>query len=124
MFTFLFGFMGEILLWSGMSAAILGGARMLSERKVSFGEVARPLAFAAAPGLAVVLAGALSGAGRSPVLLLVVMGTWRLAACYVAVREGLATSSGKAVAWLVAGLVGGLGLMGAGTALLNYLSSR
>lgn len=116
--------MGEILLWAGMSASIFGGARVLCARRVSFGELARPLGFAAAPGLAVVLAGALSGAGRSPLPLLVVMGMWRLTASYVAVREGLAASAGKAAAWLLAGLVGGIGLMGAGTALLNYFISR
>lgn len=122
-FTFLFGFAGEILLWLGMSASIFSGARVLRGRRVSFGELARPLAFAAAPGVAVIIAGALSRHGHIVVPLLVVMGAWRLAASYTAVREGLAVSSGKAAAWLAAGLLGGLGLLAAGTALLNHLGS-
>jgi hypothetical protein len=122
-FTFLFGFTGEILLWIGMSASIFVGARLLHFRRVSFGELARPLGFAAAPGVGVIVAGALSGQGHVVVPLLVLMGAWRIAASYVAVREGLAVSGGNAAAWLAAGLLGGIGLVGAGTALLNHFGS-
>lgn len=123
LFTFLFGFVGEILLWFGMSASIYLAARVLSLRSVSFGSLARPLGFAAAPGIGVVVAGALSGAGRSAVPLLVVMGTWRLAASFVAVRSALVARTGRAAAWLLLGLIGGIALMGGGTALLNFISS-
>jgi hypothetical protein len=122
-FTFLFGFVGEVLLWLGMSASIFTGVRVLSRRQVSFGEVAWPLGFAAAPGVGVVVAGALSGAGRSAVALLVVMGAWRVAANYVAVRQVLVASAARAAAWLALGLAGGIGLVAAGTALLNQVSS-
>lgn len=121
--TFLFGFAGEILLWIGTAVFVSVGVRLLSARRVGFPEIARPLAFAAAPGLAVVLAGALSGVGRTAVPLLAVMAAWRLAASYVAVREVLAVSPARAAAWLAFGLLGGVGLMGAGTALLNQLGS-
>jgi hypothetical protein len=122
-FTFLFGFMGEILLWLGTSASIFFGASVIPGRRVWFGELARPLGFAAAPGVAVIIAGALSGHGEVVFPLLIVMGLWRVAASYVAVREGLAVSSGKAAAWLAVGLLGGISLMGAGTALLNHFIS-
>ena len=54
--------------------------------------------FAAAPGAAVIVAGALSGYGQVVFPLLVLMGVWRVAASYVAVREGrgVATVDGKA----------------------------
>jgi hypothetical protein len=122
-FTFLFGFVGEILLWLGTSVSIFAGVRGLSTQRISFGELAWALGFAAAPGVGVVIAGALSGVGRFAVVLLVVMGAWRLAANYVAVREVVVTSPVRAAAWLALGLVGGLGLMAAGTAMLNHISS-
>lgn len=122
LFTFLFGVVGEVLLWFGTSASIYLGARVRSPRPVSFGQVAWPLGFAAAPGIGVVVAGALSGAGQSAVPLLVVMGTWRLAASFVAVRSALVAGPGKAVAWLILGLIGGIALMGGGAALLNVMS--
>ena len=121
-FTFLFGFAGELLLWLGASAAVFSGARLLHDRRVSFGELARPLGSAATPGVAVVIAGALSGYPRVVLPLLAVMGVWRVAASYVAVREGLAVTAGKAAAWLAVALIGGIGLAAAGTALLNHLS--
>lgn len=121
--TFLFGFTGEILLWLGTSISIFLGVRILLDRPVSFGQLARPLAFAAAPGAAVVIAGALSEYRGAVIPLLVLMGVWRFAASYIAVREGLVVSGGKAAAWLTVGLVGGISLMGAGTALLNHFSS-
>lgn len=122
-FTFLFGFLGEILLWFGTSASIWLGARVLSLRAVSFGSVARPLGVAAAPGIGVIVAGALSGTGRSAVPLLVIMAAWRVAASLVAVRSALVVRTGKAAAWLILGLIGGIALMGGGTALLNVMSS-
>lgn len=121
--SFLFGFTGEILLWLGTSASIFLGTRILAERRVTFGEVARPLGFAAAPGVAVIVAGALSGQVQTVVPLLVVMGAWRVAASYVAVRESLTVPAGKAAAWLGVGLLGGISLMGAGTAVLNRVGS-
>ena len=121
--TFLFGFAGEILLWLGTSASIFMGARGLTTQRIPFGEVACALGFAAAPGIGVVFAGALSGVGRPAVVLLVVLGAWRLAANYVAVREVVVTSPAKAAAWSVLGLIGGLGMMAAGTATLNHISS-
>lgn len=123
LFTFLFGFVGEILLWFGTSASIYLGVRARSPQSVSFGHLARPLGFAAAPGIGVVVAGAISGAGRSAIPLLVVMGTWRLAASFVAVGNALGARAGKAAAWLILGLIGGIALMGGGTALLNFMSS-
>ncbi len=123
LFTFLFGFVGEILLWFGTSASIYLGTRVHSLRSVSFGNLARPLGFAAAPGLGVVVAGALSGAGRSAIPILVVMGLWRLAASFVAVRSALGARTGRAAAWLLLGLIAGIALMGGGTALLNFTRS-
>lgn len=122
--TFLFGFLGEILLWAGSSATIVAGSRLSPGRRASFGALARPLGLAAAPGLGVVLAGALSGSGRLWIPLLVVMGAWRLVASYVAVREGLVAPPARTAAWLAVGLVGGLGLMAAGTAALHRLGSN
>jgi hypothetical protein len=123
LFTFLFGFMGELLLWLGTSASVLLGARLLLPRRVTFGEVARPLGFATIPGMAVVVAGAVSGHAQIVLLLLVIMGAWRVAASYVAVRESLAVTAGKAAAYLALGLLGGICLMGAGTAVLNRVGS-
>lgn len=122
--TFLFGFVGEILLWLGTSASIHLGAHVLSRQPGSFGDVARPLGFAAAPGVGVVVAGALSGTGRSAVPILVVMAIWRVAASFVAVRSALGAGRGAAVGWLLLGLIGGIALMGGGTALLNAIAAN
>lgn len=122
--TFLFGFQGEILLWLGISASVYLAARLLSRQAASFGQVARPLGFAVSPGLGVVVAGALSSFGISATPVLVLLGVWRLAASFVAVKHGLATTSRAATAWLLVGIVGGIALMAGGTALLNYATQR
>lgn len=124
LFTFLFGFQGEILLWLGMSGSLWLVARFPRQRTVGFGQVARPLGFSLAPGAGVLLAGALSGAGpRATVPVLAALGAWRLAASYQAIRQGLVLSRYGATAYLVMGLVAGIGLMAAGTALLNSILS-
>jgi hypothetical protein len=120
--SFLFGFQGEILLWLGMSAFIFGVARVLLEHAVSFGQVARPLGVAALPGVGIVVAGALSGRGHSALPILLLLAVWRLAASFVAVKHGLATTSRTASVYLIVGIVGGVGVMAVGTALLNSLS--
>jgi hypothetical protein len=97
-------------------------AGLKCDRKAWVGSVLVVAAVALSHGF-VVIAGALTGVGRFAVVLLVVMGAWRLAANYVAVREVVATSPVRAAAWLALGLVGGLGLMAAGTAMLNHISS-
>jgi hypothetical protein len=124
LWTFLFGFQGEILLWLGISASLYLVARLLLRHAVSFGQVARPIGFAALPGIGVVVAGALSGLGLSALPVLVVLLAWRLAATFVAVQQALATTFRVAAALLLVGIIGGMGLMAGGTALLNYATPR
>jgi hypothetical protein len=124
LFTFFFGFQGEILLWLGMSGSLWLVSRLLRQRTAGFGQIARPLGFSLAPGAGVLLAGALSAAGPSATVpVLAGLGAWRLAASYQAIREGLVLSRHGASAYLLTGLVAGIGLMAAGTALLNSILS-
>ena len=121
--TFLFGFQGEILLWLFMSGALWLSGRWLFSRSLSWGSVARPLGFAFAPGAGVLIAGALSGLGADvTVPILAVLGVWRVAASYQAVRQALQLPRAAAAGILLLGLAVGVGFMAAGTMLLNTLS--
>ena len=118
--TFLFGFQAEILLWLGMSGALWLSGRLLFSRLLSWGSVARPLGFAFAPGAGVLIAGAFSGQGANvTVPILAVLGVWRVAASYQAVRQALQLPRVAAAGMLLLGLTVGVGLVAAGTMLLN-----
>ena len=119
---FLIGAQGEIVFWAGSSFAIYLVGRYLLGSTATYGQVLRPLGFAAVPGLLVLVAALASLVGVQ-VAVFAVLVPWRLATSLVAVEQALGVGRAKSAVALLLGVVCGLVLVGLGTVtLLNVLA--
>jgi hypothetical protein len=114
---FLIGVQGEIVFWVGCSFVIyLVGRRLLGSSAI-YGQVLRPLGFAAVPGLLILLAAVASLVGAQVVVFAVLV-PWRLATSFVAVERALGVGRAKSAFALLLGVVCGLVLVELGTVTL------
>lgn len=119
--AFLIGAQGEIVFWAGSSSVIYLVGRYVLGSTATYGQVIRPLGFAAAPGLLVFVAALASLVGAQAVVFAVLV-PWRLATSFVAVERALGVGRAKGAVALLLGAGCGLVLVGLGTAvLLNVL---
>ncbi len=118
---FVLGPAGELLFWVAASVAIYLVGRYAFRGAATYGQVARPFGFAAAPGVLILLAASASGLGGERLLLPVIF-LWRLAAGYVAVRAAFSLSRVKTAVTLLAGVATGLLAVGLGIRLLVALA--
>ena len=119
---FLIGAQGEIVFWAGSSFAIYVVGRFLLGSAATYGQVLRPLGFAAVPGLLILLA-ALASLVGAQVAVFAALVPWRLATSFVAVERALGVGRAKGAVALLLGTGCGLVLVGIGTAmLLNVLA--
>lgn len=111
--SFVIGVQGEIVFWVVAGAVIyLVGGYVLGGRG-TYGQVLRPLGFASAPGLLIVVAALASLVGSVPqVLALGVLVGWRFVASFVAVRQALGLNRVKSTISLLAGTICGLAAVG------------
>ena len=98
---------GELLFWIAASLAIFLMGRHIFGGAATYGEVARPFGFAAAPGLLILLAASASGVGGETFLLPVLF-LWRVAAGFVAVRAAFGLRPLHTAVVLLAGVVAGV----------------
>lgn len=111
--SFLVGVQGEIVFWVVAGAVIYLVGRYVFGGRGTYGQVVRPLGFAVAPGLLIVVAALASLVGSGPqVLALVVLVAWRFAASFVAVRQALRLNRVRSAITLLAGTVCGLAMVG------------
>jgi hypothetical protein len=116
---FLLGAQGEIVFWAGSSFAIYLVGRYLLGSTATYGQVLRPLGFAAVPGLLVLVAALALLVGAQ----VAVFVPWRLATSFVAVERALGVGRAKSAVALLLGTGCGLVLVGTGTVtLLNVLA--
>ena len=119
---FLIGAQGEIVFWIGSSFAIYLIGRYLLGSMATYGQVLRPLGFAAVPGLLILVAGLASLVGAE-ILVFAVLVPWRLATSLVAVDRALGVGRTKSAVAFLLGAICGLVLVGIGTVtLLNVLA--
>ncbi len=118
---FILGPVGELLFWVAASVTIYLVGRYAFRGAATYGQVARPFGFAAAPGVLILLAASASGLGGERLLLPVIF-LWRLAAGYVAVRAAFSLSRVKTAVTLLAGVATGLLAVGLGIRLLVALA--
>jgi hypothetical protein len=119
---FLIGVQGEIVFWVGSSFVIYLVGRRLLGNSATYGQVLRPLGFAAVPGLLILLA-ALASLVGAQVVVFAVLVPWRLATSFVAVERALGVGRAKSAVALLLGVVCGLVLVRLGTVtLLNVLT--
>ena len=119
---FLIGAQGEIVFWVVSSFVIYLIGRYLLGSTATYGQVLRPLGFAAVPGLLVLVAAVASLVGAQA-LVFAVLVPWRLATSFVAVDRALGVGGAKSVVALLVGAGCGLVLVGIGTiTLLNVLA--
>ncbi len=113
----LVAFLFEVGLWLTVASATYVIGRYAFGSASSYGEVLRPLGFAATPGLLILLAVLLSGTVmQAPAL--VVLALWRLAAAAVAARSALRLRLLTSLASVSLGLVAGLACLGVGISFL------
>ncbi len=111
--SFFVGVQGEIVFWVVAGAVIYLVGRYVLGGRGTYGQVVRPLGFAVAPGVLIVVAAMVSLAGSGPqVLALGVLAAWRFAASFVAVRQALGLNRVKSVIALLAGTICGLAMVG------------
>jgi len=111
--SFLIGVQGEIVFWVVAGAVIYLVGRYIFGGRGTYGQVVRPLGFATAPGLLIVVTALASLVGSGPqVLALVVLVAWRFAANFVAVRRALGLNQVKSAITLLAGTICGLAMVG------------
>jgi hypothetical protein len=119
---FLIGVQGEIVFWVGSSFAIYLIGRYLLGSAATYGQVLRPVGFAAVPGLLIFVA-ALASLVGAQVVVFAVLVPWRLATSFVAVERALEVGRPKSAVALLLGVVCGLVLVELGTVtLLNVLA--
>jgi phage-related protein len=119
---FLIGVQGEIVFWVGSSFAIYLIGRYLLGSAATYGQVLRPVGFAAVPGLLILIA-ALASLVGAQVVVFAVLVPWRLATSFVAVERALEVGRPKSAVALLLGVVCGLVLVELGTVtLLNVLA--
>jgi hypothetical protein len=119
---FLIGAQGEIVFWVGSSFVIYLIGRYLLGSTATYGQVLRPLGFAAVPGLLILLA-ALASLVGTQVVMFAVLVPWRFATSFVAVERALGVGRAKSAVALLLSVVCGLVLVGLGTVmLLNVLA--
>ncbi len=119
---FLIGAQGEIVFWVVSSFVIYLIGRYLLGSTATYGQVLRPLGFAAVPGLLILLAAVASLVGAQVVVFAVLI-PWRLATSFVAVERALGVGRAKSAFALLLGVVCGLVLVGVGAVtLLNVLN--
>ncbi len=119
---FLLGAQGEIVLWVGGSFAIYLVGRYLLGSTATYGQVLRPLGFAAVPGLLILVAAGASLIGAQ-IAVFALLVPWRLATSFVAVERALGVSRVKSAVALLLGAGCGVVLVGIGTVtLLNVLA--
>jgi len=119
---FLIGVQGEIVFWVGSSFVIYLIGRYLLGSTTTYGQVLRPLGFAAVPGLLILFA-ALASLVDAQVVVFAVLAPWRLATSFVAVERALEVGRPKSAVALLLGVVCGLVLVELGTVtLLNVLA--
>ena len=118
---FVLGPAGELLFWVAASVAIFLMGRHIFGGASTYGEVARPFGFAAAPGLLILVAAAASGVGGESFLLPVIF-LWRLAASFVAVRQAFALGPVRTTVTLLAGVAAGVLAVGGGIRFLVSLA--
>ena len=104
---FLIGVQGEIVFWVGTSFVIYLIGRGLLGSTATYGQVLRPLGFAAVPGLLILLAAVASLVGAQVVVFAVLV-PWRLATSFVAVDRALGVGRAKSAVALLLGVVCGL----------------
>lgn len=116
----LFGVVGEIAFFTIASLVVYLLGRFVFGAKVTYGRVMRPLGFSVVPGLLILVAAlaSLPGVDAAEVLVFVVLIAWRLAASYVAVREGLGLGRPKSAVVLAAGVICGMGAVVIATRIL------
>jgi hypothetical protein len=113
---------GEIVFWVGSSFAIYLIGRYLLGSAATYGQVLRPVGFAAVPGLLILVA-ALASLVGAQVVVFAVLVPWRLATSFVAVERALEVGRPKSAVALLLGVVCGLVLVELGTVtLLNVLA--
>ncbi len=112
--SFLIGAQGEIVFWVGSSLAIYLIGRYLLGSTATYGQVLRPLGFAAVPGLLILVA-ALASLVGAQALVFAVLVPWRLATSFVAVDRALGVGRAKSAVALLLGAGCGLVLVGIGT---------
>jgi hypothetical protein len=94
----------EIVFWVASASMIYLVGRYLLGGTAGYAQVLRPLGFAVAPGLLILPASLASGFGaEAPVLAVVAL--WRLAAAFVAIRQGLGLGTAKSLAALIGGVL-------------------
>ncbi len=118
---FIVGPVGELLFWVAASLVIHLVGKYVFRGAATYGQVARPFGFAAAPGLLILVAASASDIGGERLLLPIVF-LWRLAAGYVAVRAAFGLSLVKTAVTLLAGVAAGLLAVGLGIRLLVALA--
>jgi hypothetical protein len=119
---FLIGVQGEIVFWVGSSFVIYLVGRRLLGSSATYGQVLRPLGFAAVPGLLILLAALVSLVGAQVVVFAVLV-PWRLATSFVAVERALGVGRAKSAVALLLGVGCGLVLVRLGTVtLLNVVT--
>ncbi len=119
---FLLGAQGEIVLWVGGSFTIYLVGRYLLGSAATYGQVLRPLGFAAVPGLLILVAAGASLVGAQLAVFALLV-PWRLATSFVAVERALGVGRAKSAVALLLGVICGLVLVGLGTiTLLNVLA--
>ena len=120
--SFLIGAQGEMVFWIGSSFTIYLIGKYLLGRTVTYGQVLRPLGFAAVPGL-LIFAAALASVFGAQLVVFAVLVPWRLATSLVAVERALGVARAKSAIVILLGVVCGLVLVGLGTVtLLNVLA--
>ena len=119
---FLIGAQGEIVFWLGSSFAIYLLGRYLLGSTATYGQVLRPLGFAALPGLLILVA-ALASLVGAQIAVFALLVPWRLATSFVAVERALGVDRAKSAVALLLGAGCGVVLVGIGTVtLLNVLA--
>ena len=118
---FILGPAGELFFWVAASVVIYLVGRYALGGGATYGQVARPFGFAAAPGLLILVAASASGVGGETFLLPVIF-LWRLATGFVAVRRAFGLGPVRTTVTLLAGVVAGLVAVGGGIGLLVSLA--
>ncbi len=119
---FLFGVYGEIVFWTVAASTVYLVGRHILGCAATYGQVLRPVAFAGVPGLLILVAAlaSLLGSGAQ-FLVFAVLVPWRVAASFVAVRQGLGLGRAKSAVALLAGVVCGLVAVLAGTTVATVM---
>jgi hypothetical protein len=119
---FLIGVYGEVVFWAvAASVVYLVGTSVLGGT-ATYGQVLRPFSFAGVPGLLILVAAlaSLLDSGAQ-IFVFTVLVPWRVAASFVAVRQGLQLDRVKSSVALLAGAVCGLVMVTVGTTLATVL---